>query len=213
MNSLTQILSAHLIIIISFLLCSCAKHSIRDDVIYKDYNFSYNHLMSNGVIIGGIASYKIHISNNERTEYSSLLSTILMEQLKDVHIINTSQLMNKIGRENYSTIMNKFAVDQILTNEAMSLIRESMLEISYIILAYIENENTSKKSYTEITQDDEGNYKTVYETRYLLTVEFKIYDVFEEQLVWNNIIYNEVAKKMSILLTGFSIVLWEMQLM
>ena len=195
MNYLKKILFAHLIIIISLLLYSCGtKHFIRADVIYKDDNFSYNHLIKNAVVVGGIASQKIIITNNERSQYSSLLSTILIEQLSDVHIIDTSQLMNEIGKENYFSIMKNFVVEQMLTNEDMQIIRESMPEIAYIILAYIENESTSNESYTENTADDHGKYKTVYKTTRSLAVEFQIYDVLEEKLVWSNIIYNETVK-------------------
>jgi len=195
MSYFKKILFAHSIILISLFFYSCGtKHSIRDNVIYRDANFTYNHLMNNGIVIGGIASYKIILTNNERSQYSSLLSTVLIEQLKDVHIINTLQLMNKIGKENYFSIMKDFVVEQMLMNEDMQIIRESMTEIAYIILAYIEDENISNESYTENTADDHGKYKTVYKTTRSLAVEFQIYDVLEEKLVWSNIIYNETVK-------------------
>lgn len=195
MNYLKKIFSAQSIIIISLLLYSCGtKHSIRNDVIYKDDNFSYNNLMNNGVVIGGIASQEINFTNNERIRYNSHLSTNLIEQLKDVHIINTSQLMDKIGKENYFSIMKEFDVEQKLMNQDMQVIRESMPEIGYIILAYIENENISDKSYTE---NRDGKYKTVHKTTYSLAAEFQIYDVLKKQLVWKNIIYNEAVKTKS----------------
>ena len=106
MNYFNKILFAHSFIIISLLLCSCGtKHSISDNVIYKDDNFSYNQLMNSGVVIGGIASQEIKFTNNERLQYNSHLSTIMIKELKDVHIINTLQLMDKIGKDNYYSII------------------------------------------------------------------------------------------------------------
>ena len=192
MNYLNKILFVHTIIIISLLLCSCGtKHSISDNIIYKDDNFSYNNLMSNGLVIGGIASQDINFTINERIQYSSLLSSILIDELKDVHIINTSQLMGKIGKENYLSIMKEFDVEQMLLEEAMRFIGESMPEVEYIVLVYIENENISNESSTEY---DEGKYVTVYKTTYSLSAEFQIYDLFQEQMVWNNVIFNEALK-------------------
>ncbi len=195
MNYLKKVLFAHSIIIISLLLCSCGtKHSISDNIIYKDDNFSYNHLMSNGVIIGGIASKEIKFTNNERTRYNSHLSNIIIKELKDVHIINTLQLKGKIGKHNYYSIIKEYDIEQMLSNEDMRVINESIPEIEYIIFAYIENEYIGNESYTESTADDKGKYKTVYKTTYSLALEFQIYDLFREQLVWNNIMYNEAVK-------------------
>jgi hypothetical protein len=112
-------------------------------------------------------------------------------------LINTSQLMDKIGKESYFSIMKKFEVEQILTSEDMQVIRESMPDISYIVMAYIEDENISNESYTESTANDEGKYETVYQTTKSLAVEFQIYDLLKEQLVWNNIIYNEAVETQS----------------
>ena len=195
MNHLRKIIFAHLIIVISLLLCSCGtQHSIRDDVIYQDDNFGYDRLISNGIVIGGVASKEIKFTNDERIKYGSLLSNILIEQLKAVQIINTLQLIGKIGKENYFRIMGEFDADKILLNDDIRAIEESIPEIEYIILSYIKNENIRNKSYTETTADDKGEYKTVFETTYSIAVEFQIYDVFKEKIVWNNIMYNEAVK-------------------
>jgi hypothetical protein len=198
MNYFKIVLSAHSIVIISLLLCSCGtKHSIKDEFIYKDDNFTYHHLMNNGLVVGGVASQNIFITNDERIQYGSHLSTIIIKEHKDLNIINTSQLMYKIGKENYFSIMKYFDVNKILGNENMRVIKELFPEFEYIILTYIENEYIRNESHTEETADDEGKYKTVYKTTYSLAVEFQIYDVFKEQLVWNNILYNEAVKTQS----------------
>jgi hypothetical protein len=195
MNYFKKILFAHSIIIISLLLCSCGtKHSISDNVIYKDDDFSYNQLKNGGVVIGGIASQRINFTREERIEYNSHLSTIMIKELKDVRIINTSQLVGKIGGKNYVGIMEDFDGEKMLTNEDIRVIKESISEIEYIIFAYIDSENTRNESYTEQTADDKGKYKTVYKTTYSLAAEFQIYDLSREQMVWNNIMYNEAVK-------------------
>ncbi len=195
MNYLKKILFAHSIIVISFLLSSCwTKHSIRDNVIYEDDSFSYNQLMNGGVVIGGIASQEINFTREERIQYNSHLSTIMIKELKDIRIINTLQLMSKIGKDNYYSIIKEYDTEQMLSSEDMRIIKESIPEIEYIIFAYIENEYINNESYTESTSDDKGKYKTVYKTTYSLALEFQIYDLFQEQIVWKNIMYNEAVK-------------------
>jgi len=195
MNYFKKILFAHSIIIISLLLCSCGtKHSISDNIIYKDDNFSYNHLITSGVIIGGISSQEIDFTNNERLQYNSHLSTIMMKELKDVRVINTLQLTGKIGKGNYYSIIKEYDTEQMLSNEDMRVIKESIPEIEYIIFAYIESEYISNNSYTESTANSEGKYKTVFKTTFSLAAEFQIYDLSREQMVWNNIMYNEAVK-------------------
>jgi predicted transcriptional regulator len=195
MKYFKKILFAQSIIIISLLLYSCGtKHSISNDVIYKNDNFTYKQLMNGGAVIGGIASQEIDFTKNERIQHNSHLSTITIKELKDVRIINTLQLMGKIGKDNYYSIIKEYDIEQMLSIEDMRVINESIPEIEYIIFAYIESENISNDSYTESTADSEGKYKTVFKTTYSLTAEFQIYDVLKEQLVWNNIMYNEAVK-------------------
>jgi predicted transcriptional regulator len=195
MNYLKKILFVHLVAIISFLLCSCfTKHSISDNVIYKDDSFSYNQLMNGGVVIGGITSKQINFTREERIQYNSHLSTIMIKELKDVRVSNTLQLMGKIGTDNYYSIMKEYDSEPMLSNQDMRVIKESIPEIEYIIFVFIENEHISNDSYTENTADSEGKYKTVFKTTYSLAAEFQIYDLSREQLVWNNIMYNEAVK-------------------
>jgi len=195
MSYLIKILSAHSIVLMSLFLYSCGTtHSIRDDIIYKDDNFNYNQLMNSGVVIGGIASHQINFTNDERIRYGSHFTTIMFKELKDVQIIGTSQFMNKTGKENYLSIMEEFDYERMLSNEDIRVIKESFPEIECIILAYIKSENIRNKSYTEQTADDEGKYKTVFTTTYSLAAEFQIYDLSREQMVWNNMIFNEAVK-------------------
>ena len=195
MNFFKKILSAHLIIIIFSLICSCGpKHLIKDDVVYKDDNFNYDSLISHGAIIGGIGSKEISFSNEERVKYSSLLSNILTEHRTAVNFITTSQLMDKIGVEFYFTIMKKYDEHQRLILKDVRVIRDSIPEIGYIIMAYIKNETTSNTSYTDETENEDGKYETVNESIRALTIEFRIYDIFREKMVWNNRIYDEAKR-------------------
>jgi hypothetical protein len=182
------------------LLPSCgAKHYLRDNVIYRDVNYSHDHLKNNGLIIGGISSQLIDLTDKERIKYSATLSNVLLEKLKDAHTIrvtNTLQLIGKIGREKYFNIMENFDETKLLEKESMHFMRDSIPDTKYILLAYIENENIIDNSYEEYIEDDEGKEKieTKYRKTYLLAIEFQIYDLLQEKMVWNNLIYNEAEQ-------------------
>jgi hypothetical protein len=200
MNYLKKILSVHLVIIISFLVCSCgASHSIREDVIHKDDSFSYNNLLNNDLVNGGVFSQIDNLNFDDKIQCSFLLSKILYEQLKDVHKINmitTGQLINEIGKDNYLVIMDNFEMEEILNNESISFIKESMPDLNYLILAHITNENIIDYSDTERVKNEKGEeeYKTDYEKTYLLTVEFQLYDILQEYMVYNIVVYNQAER-------------------
>jgi hypothetical protein len=150
--------------------------------------------MNGGVVIGGIASNQINFTNEERTKYNSHFTTTMLKELKDVHIISTSQFINKIGKENYLSMIEEFNFKRELSNKDIRVIRESIPEEEYIIFAYVDSENTKNESYTEQTADAEGKYKTVFKTTYSLAAEFQVYDLSRGQIVWNNMIFNEAVK-------------------
>ncbi|UCH65719.1 MAG: hypothetical protein JSW63_00880 [Ignavibacterium sp.] len=200
MKHLTKTLITHLIILTSFLLCSCgASHSIRENVILKDDSFSYNHLINKDVVNSGVFSQLKDISYDDKIEASFLLSNILYEKLKDVHQINmitTGQFINNISKENYLIIMENFETEEILNIESIGFIKETMPDLNYLILAYITNENIYDYSDTERVKDEKGEeqYKTDYEKTYLLTVEFQLYDIPQEFMVYNIVVYNQAER-------------------
>jgi hypothetical protein len=118
----------------------------------------------------------------------------MIKELKDVRVINTLQLMSRISTEYYFSKIKEYDAEQMLSNEDMRAINESIPEIEYIIFACIENEYIKKETSTVSTTDTEKIYKTVYKTTLSLTVAFQIYDLSREQMVWNNIMYNEGVK-------------------
>ena len=72
----------HCFILLSILLFSCSSgRHIRNDIIYKDASFNYDHLMNNGMIIAGISSQLIILNSEERLKYSSILSNVLLKEL------------------------------------------------------------------------------------------------------------------------------------
>ena len=188
-------------IIISTVLCSCgANHYlINNNIIYKDADFNYNHIKNKGLIIGGISSKLIDLKNKERIKYSSILSNTLIEELKDVHnihIINTHQLIAKIGNENYFDMMDNFDMEKTVNEEIVHFIKDTISNAKYILFAYIKNENIFDNSYEEYIEDEEGeeNLETEYQKTYLLNIEFLMYEILQEKLVFSNVIHN-VAKR------------------
>jgi hypothetical protein len=188
------------VLIISILIYSCgASHSIQEDLIYKDDSFRYNNLFNNNVVNGGLFSRIENITYDQKVEYSFLFSKILFEKLKDVHritMVSTGQMINEIGKENYLTIMDNFEMERVLSNESIGFIIESMPDLNYLILAYITNENIIDRSETERVKDEKGEdkYKTDYMKTYLLTVDFQLYDLLQESMVYHTVLYSQAER-------------------
>jgi len=190
----------YLFIIISIALCSCgANHHLINNIIYKDADFNYEHLKNNGLIIGGFSSKLIDLKDEERMKYNSILSNTLLDELKDaqnIYIINTHQLIAEIGNGNYLEMMYNFDMEKTIDEEIVHLIKDAISNAKYILFAYIRNENIFDNSCEEYIENSKGKkeIETEYQKTYLLNIEFVMYEIFQEKLVFSNVIHN-VAKR------------------
>jgi hypothetical protein len=199
MNHFKKKLLTHVLLITSILLLSCgAKHHLRDDLVYKADNFTYNSLKGSGMIIAGISSEIVDFSREDRLEYSTIISNILVEKLEDAHtinIINTRQLIDKLGKPKYFEIMEKFDYQRTIDRENIQLIQNALPSINFMLVSYIVNENIIDESYDEyIETEGEEKLETEYERSYFLTIDFQIYDIIQEEMVWHNVVYNEAER-------------------
>lgn len=200
MNNFKKFILTYLSIIISIIFCSCgASHHLRNDIIFKDSDFSYGNLKNNGLIIGGISSQLINLTPEERMKYSSIFSNVILEKLKgshNIHFINTSQLFTKIGKEKYFETMEYFDSEKTITPDMVDFLRDTLPEAKYILFAHIENENIIDNSFEKYIENEEGKeeLETEYKKTYLLTIEFQMYDLLQKKLVLNNIIYNQAKQ-------------------
>lgn len=200
MNYFRKIPFAHCLILFSIIFLSCSTgHHLRNDIIYKEADFTPAKLKDNGLIICGISSEVVDLSREERAKYSSVLSNVLLEKLKNVHtirVINTLQLIDKMGSENYFNMMGILDHKPLLKKETMFFMRDSIPDAKYVLFAHIENENVIDDSYEEYIENEEGKERieTEYHKTYLLSIDFKLYDLLLERMVWNDKIYNEVER-------------------
>ena len=98
--------------VISIILLSCgASHHLRTDQIYQAGDFTYSDLKHSGFIVGGVSSgvidmtYKVRMENNADF-YETLLAEIKEAQV--IHMMSPTQLLERIGRENYFNMMGNF---------------------------------------------------------------------------------------------------------
>ena len=199
MNSYIKILSTCLFIAISVLFLTCgAQHKLIDDTIFKDESFTYNHLKNNGLMIGGICSDVIQFSPEEQLKYSSTLSNVLIEKLRDVSkitIINPRQLVDKMGRETYDTMMEDYTLQKALSRVWADTLSTILPQAQYILFAYLVNENVIDESQDQYVQSEEGEeIETEYKKTYFITVEFHLYDLRRKEVVLENSIFNKAQR-------------------
>jgi len=199
MDCFKKVILIQIFLLVSMLLFSCgAKHHLTDDIVYKDDAFAYNILKENGIIIGGLSSPVVELSRQERIEYGSIMSNILIDKMEDVHtikIINTLQLVEKLGKQKYFEIIENFDHAEMINRENIQIIQDSIPDIKFMLLASIENENIIDRSYQQyIEVDEKEQIETEYLKTYLLTINFQIYDLYQEKMVWHNVIYNQAEQ-------------------
>jgi hypothetical protein len=199
MNSCIREVFTCFFIVISILLLACgASHKMIDDIIYVDENFSYNNLKKNGLIVGGMCFDVIEISREDRLEYSSTFSNVLIEKLKDVSMIqitNPMQLIDKMGQTSYFNMMKDYDHQKALSRLWADTLEVILPDVQYILFAYLVNENIVDESYDRYVESDEGEeLETEYKKTYFITVEFHLYDLFRKELVRENSIFNKAQR-------------------
>lgn len=200
MKYIKSILKLFIIHLICLMLFSCgASHDIIERPIFKDKGFSYAELKNNSVIVGGVTSQQLFLEESDRIRYGNLLAASLVENLVDVHtinLLNTRQFVERIGYENYVNIMKESDVERQLHQNAIEFIREDFPDYNYIIMINIENENIIDRSDSDFIYDEEGEEKleTEYEKIYFLTVEFQIYNLVSEEMVYRTQFYNRANR-------------------
>jgi hypothetical protein len=170
-------------------------HSLRHEIIYKDDKFGNEQLKNNTFIIGGISSRVIRLTDDKRIFYTLRLTNILKDKIDDINII-TNQLVSQIGKGKFVKIMKKFDSEKNLKKETMRFIGDTLPNANYIIFAYIEFEDMIvEKLSEEYIKDEDGKeeLQITYNIQYYLDVEFQIYDILLERMIWNSLI-NNVAK-------------------
>lgn len=202
MNSCIREVFTCFFTVISILFLSCgASHKMIDDIIFVDENFKYNNLKKNGLIVGGMCSDVIDISRQDRLEYSSTFSNVLIEKLKDVSMIqitNPRQLIDKMGQTSYFNMMEDYDRQKALSRVWVDTLGATLPNVQYILFAYLVNENIVDESYDHYVESDEGEeLETEYKKTYFITVEFHLYDLFRKEIVWENSIFNKAHRSES----------------
>jgi hypothetical protein len=192
-------LSAFYFFAIAILILGCgAKHKLINDVRFQDENFRYGNLKSNGMIVAGLSSDVVEISREDRLEYSSTFSNVLLEKLKDIEMIqltNPMQLIEKMGTESYFNMMEDFDRQKALSVSWADTLGVILPDIQYILFAYIVNENILDESHEYEVEAEEGKeLRKEYEKTYFITVDFLLYDLFQQSVVWENSIFNKAHR-------------------
>jgi len=183
----------------ALLLMSCgASHNVRDESIDKDPNFGYDQLKGSGLLVAGVASQRAAFTREERVKVGNMISNMLIEKMQgahDIHIVSTGRLVSSMGLDGYSDFIAGCDREGMFTREDIRILESSVPDIQYILLSYIVNENVIDRSDREYIYDkDKTTVETTYDKFFFLSVDFQIYDVRREKMVWSNVIYNEAER-------------------
>jgi len=184
-----------------FIPCCSVKHTLHENILYKDDNFNQDHLRNNRCVILGISSGLANLTDQERMHYSILLSDILYHKKwntsHSADLIHVNQLKNIIGETDLIRTMKAFDDTETHNQKIWKFVRDTIPNAKYLLTAFIKNETIKNDTpCEEYIKDDSGDEKlrTTYHKQYTLTVEFRIYNTHQGKLVWNSSITNEANR-------------------
>jgi len=200
MNSCKQPMYIYLFCLLSMIFLTCgASHKLVDDVRYKEAGFTYENLKQNGLIVSGMSSDVIKLSDRDRLDYSLTFSNVLIGKLRDasmIRITNPQQLIADMGQEAYFTMMEDFDHQKALSRTWADTLRDILPDVRYILFAFIANENIVDEAsdYVGTSATGEEEISTEYKKTYYITVDFLLYDLQNKSRVWENSIFNKAHR-------------------
>ncbi len=179
-------------------ISSCGpSHGLRDEHIEQDVRFGFDKLRGSSLLVAGVASEQPLFAAEERVRTGGMLSNMLIEKLGGAHgirIVGSGQLVGSMGLDAYGGLMTRVDREGGLMHEDLPVLRDAVGEFDYILLAYITNENVIDfEDERTVPTKDGSERETEYEKRFYLTIDFQIYEVKHEKMVWSNVIYNEAV--------------------
>ncbi|MBN1781984.1 hypothetical protein JW948_12705 [bacterium] len=184
------------------LIYSCSvKHVINQTVLYQDNDFAVQSLKNNRLVVGGIASKAVPLTDKQRLSYSDLLSEALfrqsMESAPSMDVVQTRQLVFKTGEACCLRLMKAFDTGKEFDEETCRLIRDTLPDVHYILYAVIENETDELTSSEKHKKDDKDRevLETTYRRTVTITVEYHILDLAAGKTAWAGSMKNTAKRK------------------
>jgi hypothetical protein len=109
---------------------------------YIDPGFVHQSVVDGRMIAVGVVSSVQDLTVKERNDYASVMRTNIIEYGKGLPVTSSGDLVNKIGKESYTGILDSYKETGALSAETLQTIKETM-GVKYAVIARIENDKTT----------------------------------------------------------------------
>ncbi len=160
-------------------------------------SFTYESVMQNRFVIGGIISTVKPLDDMARIRFSDLIGRRFAEEQPRMAIVRTGFLIKALGHEAYEQMLGEYRKTGIIDPLDVAQIRRDFPDIRYMMLARIEKNDVSQnhdQTETDVADsaDDakEGEFEQVrvdvsLTTRREMGATLVIYDLKQDVLAWS----------------------------
>lgn len=187
-------------VFVLFLCASCGpSSSVYDDRIEQDLGFGYDDLKKGSLLVAGISATPGYFGAQERARLGGTLANLLLAALHGapgLHIIGPGTVVQRLGLDSYDDMMRGIDEEGGLSRQYLPVLDSVAPDIRHVLVAYVTNENVMDFADEHYSEDGE-EVTTDYEKRFYLTVDFQLYDIRYEKMVFSHIVHNEAMRSES----------------
>lgn len=150
----------------------------------KDPSFTYSAINEGQIIIGGVASIaEGEFTDSDRSSASELMKNQLVEKIKGARVSSAGQLINSMGKDPYSKMMEEYKSSGEISAAILNDLRTKVPTTRYLVLSRIEFDHVDKsRDYSEA--------HVIAQVRRTVTAKMDVYDLRSGTNVWSGSLSN-----------------------
>jgi hypothetical protein len=144
--------------------------------------FTFPSIAQGKMAVGGVAASSTLLDEGKRTSYANLLRTELLEERKEYNIAPVGSVVNRLGRQQYQTMMSELANTGSISDQSLSALRTKLADTRYVTFALIEHDEvtTDRRENSSTDKDGRvvpGSEKIVASAQRNVTASLHVYDL------------------------------------
>lgn len=144
--------------------------------------FTFPAIAQGKMAVGGVAAASALLDEGKRTSYANLLRTELLEERKEYNIAPVGNVVNRLGRQQYQTMISELANTGTIGDQSLSALRSKMADTRYVTFALIEHDEVTNDRRENHSTDKDGRVvagseKVVASAQRNVTASLHVYDL------------------------------------
>jgi len=182
-----------------FLLVACKTPVVG---MQQHGSFTYEAVMQDQLVIGGVVSTMDELSGIERIRYGDMLARELVDEHNKIQIIPAGLVLKTMGAAWYQHWLDGYMLTGVVDSSDAVMIHRALPHARYLMLSRIEHHEINQshsESETDVADSEEDRKKGEYEfvrvnvslnTSRQMGATLMIYDLHQGLLAWSGYIRN-----------------------